>query len=154
MSGPPWLSSKQWAMPGVVIAAVWKDTGYYALMVLAALKSIDPAYYEAASIDGASPARSGLRASRCRSLSPTLFPAGCHQCDLRPAGVRIGADHDGRRAGRRLRQVFLERILQVCLPTSTRWALPRPIRGSCSWFILLFTLVQFRLQKKWVNYDA
>ena len=40
-------------MPGIVIAAVWK-AGYYALMVLAALKSIDSTCYEAADIDGAS----------------------------------------------------------------------------------------------------
>ena len=44
IQGPAWLSSATWAMPGIVLASVWKDTGYYALMVLAALKSIDPGY--------------------------------------------------------------------------------------------------------------
>ena len=57
ITGPAWLNSAVWAMPGIVLAAVWKDTGYYALMVLSALKSIDPTYYEAASIDGAGGAR-------------------------------------------------------------------------------------------------
>ena len=45
IQGPAWLSSATWAMPGIVLASLWKYTGYYALMVLAALKSIDPCYY-------------------------------------------------------------------------------------------------------------
>ena len=58
-----------------MIAAVWKDTGYYALMVLAALKSIDPAYYEAAAIDGAGPARRFFGIT-LPLISPTLFLLG------------------------------------------------------------------------------
>ena len=72
IDGPAWLNSKDWAMPGIVIAAIWKDTGYYALMVLAALKSIDPSYYEAASIDGASAPRKFFSIT-LPLLSPTLF---------------------------------------------------------------------------------
>ena len=59
-------------MPGIVMAAIWKDTGYYALMVLAALKSIDPNYYEAAAIDGAGPGRRFFSIT-LPLLSPTLF---------------------------------------------------------------------------------
>lgn len=41
IEGPSWMTSQAWAMPGVVLAAVWKDTGYYALILLAALKGIN-----------------------------------------------------------------------------------------------------------------
>ena len=72
IQGPAWLSSATWAMPGIVLASVWKDTGYYALMVLAALKSIDPGYYEAADLDGASGARKFFSIT-LPLISPTLF---------------------------------------------------------------------------------
>ncbi|MDD3214956.1 MAG: sugar ABC transporter permease, partial [Eubacteriales bacterium] len=72
INGPSWLNSQSWAMPGIVMAALWKDTGYYALMVLAALKSINPAYYEAAAIDGAGPVRRFFKIT-LPLLSPTLF---------------------------------------------------------------------------------
>lgn len=100
ITGPAWLSSTKWAMPGIVIAAVWKDTGYYALMVLAALKSIDPTYYEAASMDGASGLKK-LTAITLPLISPDAVFAYRHQHHLRPAGVRFRAHHDRRRPRRR-----------------------------------------------------
>lgn len=72
IEGPAWLNSQSWAMPGVVLAAVWKDTGYYALMFLAALKSINKNYYEAASVDGASRARTFFRIT-IPLMTPTIF---------------------------------------------------------------------------------
>lgn len=41
------------AMGAVILADVWKTTPYMALMILAGLQTISSAYYEAASIDGA-----------------------------------------------------------------------------------------------------
>lgn len=151
ISGPPWLSSKQWAMPGVVIAAVWKDTGYYALMVLAALKSIDPAYYEAAAIDGAGPLKRFFKIT-LPLISPTLFL-------LTVINVIYGLQvfesvlimTDGGPGG--ATQVFLERIFKYAFRQYKMGT-----ASAYSWVlflvILLFTLVQFRLQKKWVSYDA
>jgi multiple sugar transport system permease protein len=72
IQGPPWLSSTSWAMPGIVLAAVWKDTGYYALVLLAALKSINRGYYEAAAVDGARGWRLFSRIT-LPLLSPTIF---------------------------------------------------------------------------------
>ena len=39
--------------PIVAFANVWKETGWNAIIYLAAITSIDPSLYEAASIDGA-----------------------------------------------------------------------------------------------------
>ena len=151
ISGPAWLSSKQWAMAGVVIAAVWKDTGYYALMVLAALKSIDPAYYEAAAIDGASGFKRFTRIT-VPLISPTLFLLtviniiyGLQVFE----SVLIMTDGGPGSAT----TVFLERIFKYAFRQYKMG-----VASAYSWilflFILLFTLAQFRLQKKWVNYDA
>lgn len=151
ISGPAWLNSPQWAMPGVVIAAVWKDTGYYALMVLAALKSIDPQYYEAASIDGAGGIRKFFSIT-LPLLSPTLFLLvviniiyGLQVFD----SVLIMTNGGPGTAT----TVFLERIFKYAFKQYKMG-----MASAYSWvlFIMIFvmTMVQFKLQRKWVNYDA
>lgn len=151
ITGPAWLNSKTWAMPGVVLAAVWKDTGYYALMVLAALKSIDPAYYEAASIDGAGSVKK-LTSITLPLISPTLFLLiviniiyGLQVFDsvlIMTNGGPGGAT-----------TVFLERIYKYAFKQYKMG-----LASAYSWIlfalILVFTAIQFWLQKKWVNYDA
>ena len=59
--GPSWLQSPQWAMVGIVIASVWKDMGYFGLMLLSGLQGINRQYYEAAQIDGAGRLRQFFR---------------------------------------------------------------------------------------------
>jgi len=49
-----WLNSADTAMPSVVIAATWMNTGSATLIYLAALQSIPGDLYEAAELDGAS----------------------------------------------------------------------------------------------------
>lgn len=49
----PFLSSTDWLRPIVVIQQIWKDVGWGTITYLAAMTSIDPTLYEAASIDGA-----------------------------------------------------------------------------------------------------
>ena len=53
IEGPMWLQSEVWAMPSIVLASVWKDMGFYGMILLGGLKAINPEYYEAAGIDGA-----------------------------------------------------------------------------------------------------
>ncbi|MFQ5859521.1 MAG: carbohydrate ABC transporter permease [Anaerolineae bacterium] len=52
---PPlgWLTDPQWALPALIIMAVWKYAGYYMVMFLAGLQTIPREYEEAAEIDGA-----------------------------------------------------------------------------------------------------
>jgi multiple sugar transport system permease protein len=49
-----WMGDPQWAMPAIVILAVWKNFGYNMIILLAALQNIPEDLYEAARIDGAS----------------------------------------------------------------------------------------------------
>ncbi|HEY2422082.1 MAG TPA: sugar ABC transporter permease [Neobacillus sp.] len=48
-----WLSDPDWAMPSLIILAVWKGLGYNIIIFLAGLQNIDKQYYLAAKIDGA-----------------------------------------------------------------------------------------------------
>ena len=48
-----WLGDPHWAMPAIIVLAVWKNFGYNMLIYLAGLQSIPEDLYEAAHLDGA-----------------------------------------------------------------------------------------------------
>lgn len=48
-----WLGDPHWAMPAIILLAVWKNFGYNMLILLAGLQVIPRDLYEAAAIDGA-----------------------------------------------------------------------------------------------------
>ncbi len=52
--GFPWFGSPRTAMPSVIMVNLWQGIPFFAVTLLAGLKAIDPEYYEAARIDGAS----------------------------------------------------------------------------------------------------
>jgi sn-glycerol 3-phosphate transport system permease protein len=49
-----WLNSTPFAMIAIICVSIWKFSGYYMLLFLSGLQSIDPTYYEAAQLEGAS----------------------------------------------------------------------------------------------------
>ena len=49
-----WLGDPHWAMPAIILFAVWKNFGYNMIILLAGLQAIPGELYEAARIDGAS----------------------------------------------------------------------------------------------------
>lgn len=54
ISNPPgWLTSQTWAMPAVALISMWRDSGYYMILLLAGLQTIPRELYEAARMDGA-----------------------------------------------------------------------------------------------------
>ncbi len=50
--GIPWLTSPNLAIWSVMVVTIWKGLGYYMVIYLAGLQSIDGELYEAAAIDG------------------------------------------------------------------------------------------------------
>ncbi len=52
-----WLGDPTWAMPTIILFAVWKNFGYNMIIFIAGLQSIPEDLYEAARIDGATPAQ-------------------------------------------------------------------------------------------------
>ena len=49
-----WLGDPHWAMPAIILMAVWKNFGFNMVIFIAGLQNIPARLYEAASIDGAS----------------------------------------------------------------------------------------------------
>ncbi|WP_265521130.1 carbohydrate ABC transporter permease [Oerskovia flava] len=50
---PGWTTSATWAMPAVILVSVWREMGYYMLLLLAGLQTVPAQLYEAARMDGA-----------------------------------------------------------------------------------------------------
>jgi multiple sugar transport system permease protein len=67
-----WLGDPHWAMPAIVIFAVWKNFGYNMIIFVAGLQTIPQDLYEAARIDGAS-ALSRFRHVTLPGLGPVIL---------------------------------------------------------------------------------
>jgi multiple sugar transport system permease protein len=67
-----WLGDPQWAMPAIILLAVWKNFGYNMLIFVAGLQTIPENQYEAAAIDGAG-AGQRFRHVTVPGLAPTFL---------------------------------------------------------------------------------
>jgi multiple sugar transport system permease protein len=54
---PGWFASSYWALPALVVIAIWSGVGYVAVIYLSALQDAPADLYEAAEMDGAGPWR-------------------------------------------------------------------------------------------------
>ncbi len=69
---PGWTSSSNWALSAIVIVSIWRGMGYYMILYLAGLQSIQKELYEASSLDGANRWKQFLNVT-LPSLRPTTF---------------------------------------------------------------------------------
>ena len=151
IDGPAWLQSSAWAMPAIVLASVWKDMGYFGLMLMSGLQGISRTYYEAAEIDGASRIRQFFRIT-LPLLTPTLFfvliISLISSFQLFPQVMIMTPD--GGPGGSTM--VMVERIYKYGFKYYKMG-----YAAAYSWILfailLVLTSVQMKLQKKWVNYD-
>jgi multiple sugar transport system permease protein len=70
-----WLGDPRWAMPAIILLAVWKNFGYATILFVAGLQNIPESLYEAARIDGAG-AGQLFRKITLPLLSPTFLFLG------------------------------------------------------------------------------
>ncbi|GIV62404.1 MAG: sugar ABC transporter permease [Rhodothermaceae bacterium] len=70
-----WLGDPDWAMPAIILLAVWKNFGYNMIIFMAGLAAIPETLYEAARIDGAGPWRQ-FRHVTLPMLAPTFLFVG------------------------------------------------------------------------------
>jgi len=157
IQGPGWLQDRSWAMPGIVLASVWKDMGYFGLILLGGLQGINPSYYESADIEGASWAQKAFRIT-LPLLSPAIFfvliICVINSFQLFPQ-VMVMTATNGQPPGGPLgsTQVMVERIYTYAFKYYKMG-----FASAWSWLlfviILFFTMLQLKLQKRWVNYEA
>ena len=70
-----WLGDPRWAMPAIIVMAIWKNFGYNMLIFIAGLQSIPEELYEAARIDGAGALRRFWHVT-IPQLAPTFLFVG------------------------------------------------------------------------------
>ena len=146
---PEWLSQPKTAVVAVVVVLLWSGVGYDMIIYLAGLQAIPRDYYDAAAIDGAGVWQQ-FRGITVPLLTPTTF-------FLSVIGIIYSF------------QVFdlvyvMTKIDQTNkLPTVVYYIYEEGFRSfrmgyaiTVAWvllfIILVFTLIQFRLQRQWVNY--
>jgi multiple sugar transport system permease protein len=72
IDGPAWLTDTTWALPALILMAVWRNVGTLMVIFLAGLQAVPADVQEAAVMDGASPWRR-LVSITLPLLRPTLL---------------------------------------------------------------------------------
>ncbi|MBK9941034.1 MAG: sugar ABC transporter permease [Kouleothrix sp.] len=150
---PDWLNSSAWAKPAIVLLTVWKNMGFTMVIYLAGLQAVPEELYDAAKVDGAS-AWQRLRSITLPLISPTTFflliiqMIGAFQLFSEPFVMTRG---QGGPAGATMSIVFY--IYQAAFKYSQ---MGKASAGAWVLFAFIFacTLIQNRLQKRWVHYEA
>ena len=146
----PWLSSKAWVMPSIIVMDVWKNTGFAMLVLLAGLQGISQDYYESAQLDGANRWQL-FRHITMPLISPSLFfviiiyMIGALQVFDSIVVLTQGGPGD---ASRSLVMYIYENAFQLF-----QMGYASAVAITLFILIMLLTLVQFRMSQIWVHYD-
>ncbi|NLP34291.1 MAG: sugar ABC transporter permease [Clostridiales bacterium] len=146
---PQWLVSTKLALFSVMIVAIWKQAGYYMVMLLAGLQTIPRHMYEAAQIDGANAFQRFFKIT-LPMLSPTMFLvvimsiiSSFQVFDLISVMTEGGPG--------RATNVLVYRIYQEGFKY-LRFGYASAMAYFLFIIIMIITLIQYRGQKKWVTY--
>ena len=151
VSDPPnWLTSTRWALPSVMIMSVWQQIGFSMVLFLAGLQGVPEHLYEAARIDGAGPFQRFLFIT-VPMLTPTTFFVFViniinsfqvfDQAFIMTGGGPANATNTI------VYNIYQNafQFFKMGYAAAMAWVL----------FAIIFivTVVQFRLQSRWVHYE-
>lgn len=151
IQGPGWLLDEAWAMPAIVLVSVWKDMGFFGLILLSGMVGINKSYYEAASLDGA-----GSWQKFWKITLPLMTPAIFYVLIVSLINAfqlfpQIMIMTDGGPNG--ATQVMVERIYKYGFRYYRMG-----YAAAFSWIlfaiIMVCTAIQMKGQERWVNYDS
>lgn len=146
----PWLRSSTWSPIAIIITDVWKNLGFNVLVFLGGLQGISRELYEAAEVDGAS-AWQQFRRITLPLLSPTtLFLVvigliNALQIFVQPFILTEGGPGDATRT-----------VVMYIYEQGFRFfnmGYAATIALSLFVIIIILTLLQFRLSRRWVFYQ-
>jgi multiple sugar transport system permease protein len=147
-----WLSEPGTVKWAILLVLVWSMVSYYVIIMLGGMQSIDPAYYEAAIVDGAGPLQIFFKVT-----VPLLTPIIFFSTIMTAIGILQIFDF-----------IFLminRNAVAYQYATSVvsyfyELAFVKNLRGYASaisiilcGIIMVFTGIQLYVQKYWVNYD-
>lgn len=151
IQGQHWLSDSSTAIYAIGIVSIWSSIGYNMVLFLAGMQSIPSDYYEAASIDGAGKIRQFFRIT-IPLLTPTTFFVtvitvinSLQAFDL--VYLMVGKDSPALASSETVVFLFYQKgIIQG------QGGYAAAIAFVLLALILIITLFQFRVQKRWVHY--
>jgi multiple sugar transport system permease protein len=145
-----WLGDSSLAMPAVILMSVWRSAGFNTVLFLAGLQGVPQEYYEAAQIDGAS-AWSRFRHITVPLVSPTTFFVVVNS--LIGSWQVFEQVYILTRGGPHLSTVT---VVYLIYSNGFEWyktGYAAAMAYGLFLIILLFTAVQFLLQRRWVFYS-
>lgn len=150
IDGPIWLQDFFWAMPSIIMVTVWKDVGFFAIILLAGLQEISEDYYEAAQIDGASPFQQLMKISIPMVTPALFFVVIISLINSFQLFDQVLVMTNGGPAGST--STMVEQVYKNAFQNHKMG-----FASAQSWvlfvMILIVTLIQYQLQKRWVVYD-
>ncbi|NLZ81260.1 MAG: sugar ABC transporter permease [Clostridiales bacterium] len=146
---PKWAADKDFAMLTVILFSVWKNMGYYMIIYLAGLQGISGELYEAAGLDGANGWQK-FKNITWPMLSPTTFfvtimlTISCFKVYDQIYMITQGGPGDA----------TLVLVYHIYNTAFISWDLGYASAISMVLFVLVLTvtIIQFRGEKKFVNY--
>jgi multiple sugar transport system permease protein len=146
----PWLSSSNWALASIVVFDVWRACGFLMVIYLAGLQGIPDSLYEAAKIDGAGKFQL-FRYITLPLITPTAFFAiiisllGAAQVFDNAWVLTSGGPGDATRLI----------VLYIYEIGFKRFEMGYAAAVSLTLFaiLILLTLFQFQVSRRWVHYD-
>lgn len=155
LSPLPWLTSPKTALATIILVTIWQSFGYYMVLFLSGLQTINPELYEAANIDGANGVQKLFHVT-LPMLSPTTF--FCIIIAIINAFkifdqifIMTGGQNGGGPAGSTSVLVF--NIYQDAF-THYKMGYASAEAVILLLIVLVVTVIQYRGQTRWVNYES
>ena len=146
------LTNPKTALLSICLVSIWINVGYNMIILLAGIQGISKTYYEAASIDGASPVKQFFGIT-LPLVTPTLFFVlitnliGTFQTFdtiymmIKESGIAMEATQS-------MVMYFFRNAFSY-----SKKGYASALAVFLFLIIMLVTLIQMKLQKKWVNYE-
>lgn len=157
ITGPLWLQSEVWSKPALILMSLW-GIGGGMIINLAALQNIPVELYEAADLDGARKWHR-LRHITLPLISPAIFfnlimnMIGSFQV-FTQAFVMTGSSGQGEEGGPNNATLFFVLYLYKKAFQQFKMGYASALAWILFAIILVFTVLQFALSRRWVYYEV
>ena len=151
IKGPNWIADPKVALISIAIIGIWSTIGYNMILLLAGLQEIPRDYYEAANIDGASPIRQFFKIT-IPLVSPTMFfvVVTSIMSAFQVFDVIFMIIEQGNPALEKTQSLVYLFYKHSFLLNDKGYG--AAIIMLLLAIIMVITVIQVKLQKKWVNY--
>lgn len=149
LASPEWLSDVNWSLPAIIIVTIWSGLGYDMVIFLAGLQGVPKVFYEAARVDGAT-GWQVFRSITFPLLSPTTFfltitsiISAFKTFDIVSVMTSGGPLNSS--------NVLIHYIYQNAFQWF-RMGYASALAVVFFIIILIITIIQFRISRRWVHY--